>query len=1273
MRVPRVECLPVRYRLLSTVLFSVVSILGSALSLWGQGSYRAQLRGVVSDATGAVVANATVTIRDVGTDISNSAHTDDKGSYFFTGLRPSTYAVKVEAHGFRSAERTGVVLAVDQESSLNFRLDIAGASTSISVTAAPPLLDTDNATLGTDITHEYINEIPLMGRDYFGLTFLAAGVTEVAGSGTGDNYPAGTNFSSNGQRNATAEIRLDGALISAPEQGEGGNTNVYYEPLVDSVQEFKVQNNSFSAEFGNNGGTVVNMVLKSGTNAFHGTGWYFLQRPGIDARDFFNPAPNPKPDSKRDQGGFSLGGPIKKNKTFFFVDFEKVKSSSAVSGLVTVPTMAERQGDFSGLTNPIYDPKQPLVPCPAPATPGTMCRPLVQDGGVIPVGERDPIGMAVLNLYPKPSNSNEFGNYNYTTLAQAPDYQFDIKLDHQINDKNRINGRYSRGWNNYTTPLTLGDSFDNDGIASGVTVAQNGSFEYSWTVNPRIIWTNHAAVDRVHELSLPGIPTISGFNASLPSGTQGLPSVFEQANGIDHMPTFMMQGNLPWNNLYDQCCIYTKFGHTLVSYSSQLVISKGSHLIKVGGEQRIFYNNFWQPNNPTGLLTFTDDVTSPNPFSDTTQICNGPCSNPNNIETITTGNPLASLALGYGDNLNATSQLLVTPSVANRSLEQGFYIQDDWKVNSKLTLNLGLRYEWSSPYTSRNNQLEFSNFTADSGVGINLASLPGTAPAGTMSAQATMQSVGLNLPATQELFGTTQFATSSMRTVPTYRKDIGPRLGFAYAFDSKTVVRGGAGIYFGMSPATNFQYPGSAFRKTANLFFTNNDFATQSATLENPFPTGFTGPQGRQYGQFANWGYQNPNDLGTTAARDADIYQWNLGVQRELPSEIEVGADYVANRSTHLPWSGTNNRAFIPSSLVGQVAAAVTPTDSTCQTDSCVSNFLETQVGNPFYNMFNTPCVSTPSNPCFNEVNSNYGQSTLPLAYLLNKYPQFAGDFEGLMLESANSWYNAMQFRFQKRTTHHVSFEGSYTISKETDYSSAGRNNWVGGLSLGLPQQLDNLKAEHSIGASDAPQRLAAAVVVDLPVGRKQWIGGDMNRAVDAVIGGWSVATMITQQSGQPMAIGMSNARLANGTQRPEVLCPKLKSGTSMHDVALNWEANSTAISNGLPPVNSFFNANCFADPGDQIPGNAPRYFSGLRVDGIHNADLNLYKSFVPKEGMRLEVRAEMFNFTNHPRFGQPNSAVGGAEGANPFFGTISGAAVGETPRFFQFGVRFEF
>jgi len=1235
-------CRPTLRSLFVVIILSLATLLFGRVAL-AQGSYQAQVRGVVNDASGALMTNAKVTITNVATNIAQTAQTNEHGEYFFTGLRPATYTIKVEVQGFRAVEKENIVLQVDQQTSVDFVLHPVGVNETMEVTTTAPLLDTDSATLGTEISNEYVHEIPLMNRNFFGLTFLSAGVTEVAGSGAGDNYPSGTNFTSNGQRNATAEVRLDGSLLSAPEQGEGGNSNVYYEPLVESVQEMKVQNNSFSAEFGNNGGTVVNMVMKSGTNKFHGSGWYFLQRPQMDARDFFNPASvGPKPDSRRDQGGFSLGGPIKKDRTFFFVDFEKVGASMAQSGVTTVPTMAERQGDFSGLTNNIYD---PTVNC---GTPDNVVRPQVgfDCGGapigaanVIPAGEIDPIGLAVLNLYPQPSNSNEFNNYNYTVSTNAPDYQFDIKVDHQLNDKHHLSARYSRGWSNYTTPLTLGDGFDNDGIKSGVTVAQNASFEYSWTLNPRIVWTNHVALDRVHELSVPSIPTISGFNASLPAGTQGLPPVFQQANGIDNMPTFQMQGNLPWTNLYDQCCINTTFAHTLVSYSSQMVISRGSHLIKFGGEQRVFYNNFWQPNNPTGILTFTDNVTSPTPNSDFDASGN------------TSGNPYASLAFGYGDNVNASSQLIVTPSVANRSLETGFYIQDDWKVNSKLTLNLGLRYEWSSPYTSRNNQIEFSNFTGNSGVTLDQS-----------GAQAALQSVGVNFPATQQLLGTTQFPTSGMRTIPTYRKDIGPRLGFAYELDPSTVVRGGAGIYFGMSPATNFQYPGSAFRKTANLFFTNDNFATQSATLENPFPAGFTGPQGKQYGQFANWGYENPNDLGTSAARDAEIYQWNLGIERLLPSQIVLGVDYSANRSTHLPWAGTNNRAYIPSALLSQITAAVTPTDPTCQADSCVSNFLDAPVNNPFELMFSAGCIPSPTNPCFNEPNSNYGEPVLPLGTLLTKYPQFAGDFEGLMIEEASSWYNALQIRFQKRTTHHISFDGSYTISKATDNSSAGRNNWVGTLGNGLPQQLDQLNREHSIGASDTPQRLAAAVVVDLPVGRQQWIGGNMNRGLDAVIGGWSIATMITEQSGQPMALAMANARLANGTQRPEVLCPQLKSGVSMHAVALQWQ------NVGLTNTPSYFNGNCFGDPGDQVPGNAPRYFSGLRVDGIHNVDLNLYKSFVPKEGTRLEVRAEMFNFFNHPRFGQPDSAVG-----DPFFGTISGDAPGELPRFFQFGLRFEF
>lgn len=1234
---------------------------------FGQGNYEAQVRGTVTDQTGAVVTKATITVTNDATGISQTTHADEHGQYFVVGLRPAVYTIKAESKGFRVNEKKNVVLQVDQQTAVDFTLHPLGVSETMEVTTTAPLLDTDSATLGTEITSEYVKEIPLVNRSFFGLTFLSGGVTEAAGSGTTDNYPTGTNFISNGQRNATAEVRLDGALISAPEQGEGGNSNIYYEPVIESVQEFKVQNNSFSAEFGNNGGTVVNMVLKSGTNAFHGSGWYFLQRSQIDARDFFNPPPAPKPASKRDQGGFSIGGPIKRNKTFFFFDFEKVRSDSAINGLTSVPTMAERGlsgGDYdfsaanSGTSTNIYDPKAPLVACPPPAN--GLCRPQVPNNiipamvGGVPNPEIDPIGVAVLNLYPQPNvpNAGELFNYLYSGVARAPDYQFDIKLDHEINDRQHISGRYSRATSNYFTPEIMGDGFINDGIGATPTRAQNASLEYTWTLNPRTIWTSRLALDRVHEKETTNIPTIASFNASLPAGAQGLSSFYQTANGLTRMPSFYMssggsQG--PWADLFDQCCVNTTFAHTLISYSSQLVISKGKHLMKIGGEQRIFFNNFWQPPNPTGNLNFTDFVTSPTPNSDT--------DNNGNL----TGNAFASLLYGYADNVNsypiAPTSLIVYPSVANKSLETGYYFQDDWKVNSRLTVNLGLRYEWSTPYTERHNQIQFSNFTADTGVSLDLTSA--------QQALANGGAGSVNFPSSMELLGTTQFANSGMRSVPVYRKDIGPRLGFAYALDSKTVVRGGAGIYFGMSPATNFQYTGTAFRKTATIFFTQSNFANLQplSTMANPFPNGFTGPQGTQYGKLAEWGYSNGNDLGTAAARDADLYMWNIGIQRSLPSQIVLGVDYSANRSTHLPWSGTNNRDFIPSALLAQISQAVHASYDAqngagqCDFNSCVSNLFSTPVNNPFYTMFTPPCPS--GTPCFNEPDSLYSAPQIGLGNLLNPYPQFTGDFEGLMIEEASSWYNAMQIRFQKRTTHNISFEGSYTVSKATDTSSAGRNNWVGSVGRAMPQQLDRLNLEHAISANDTPQRLAGAVVVDLPVGRNQVVGGNMNRAVDAVIGGWSIATLITEQSGQPMSLGMNSARLANGSQRPTVVCSQLRSGSSLHDVALSW--------NSASPL-SYFNPNCLADPGDQNPGNAPRYFSGLRVSGIHNVDLNLYKSFVPKEGTKIDLRAEIFNIANHPRFAQPDSNFG-----SQTFGQISASAPGYLPRYFQFGIRFEF
>jgi hypothetical protein len=1200
-------------RLSRTILAACVFFC-SAVLLLAQGSYRAQVRGVVTDSSGALIRNAKVTITEVGTNISSSDRTNDKGEYYFTGLRPSTYYVKVEAQGFRPEEKTGVVLAVDQQTTLNFTMSPGAMTTTVEVNTTAPLLDTESPTLGTEITNTYIKNIPLPGRDFFGLTFLSGGVTETAGAGITDNYPTGTNFVSNGQRNATAEIRIDGSLISAPEQGEGATSNVYYEPSVEVIQEFKIQNNSFSAEFGNNGGTVVNMALKSGTNAFHGSGWWFGQRAGTDARDFFNPAPNGKPNHKRDQYGFSLGGPIRKNKTFFFGDIEKVRDDEALNIVASVPTLAERTGDFSATQNPIYDP----IIC----QPNCQTRPQVVYNGnlnVIPPSEIDLIGQKIINLYPQPNLSGEFNNFRLNTLSHAPDYQFDIKLDNQFNDNHRLSGRYSRSHSRFSTPTILGDSAFNDGIAVDPVTAQNASLEYAWTMNPRIVWTNHLAVDRVSENEKGGLPPLS---------TVGLPSYLAANAGVNRMPTIQMSGASPWTNLYDQCCLNTTFAHTLYSYSSQLLIAKGKHLFKMGGEQRIFFNNFFQPPNPTGLFNFTDDVTSQVPNS--------------GAGGGTQGSPFASLLFGFPDN---TSLINIYPAVANKSKETGFYFQDDWKVSSKLTLNLGLRYEWSTPYTERFNRTQFSSFTGNSGMSIDL----------TAGGQNVAPGLGI-----KQLFGTTLFPnTFGRRSAPVDRNNFGPRFGFAYQLAQNTVVRGGVGVYYGMGVATNYQYPGTAFRKSATMFFTLDNFATRSATLANPFPSGLTGPQNQQYGKLAEWGYADANDLGTTQAQNADIYQWNLGVERLLPSQIVLAVDYSANRSIHLPWGGyssTRNRDFLSSALLATISAQQHALDPTCDADGCVSNYLSNPVANPFCSLFSgTGCLYIAGPAFFNEPDSRYGNPTIPLANLLRPYPQFDGDFEGLPRLEASSWYNSMQIRFQKRTTHHVSFEGSYTVSKFTDTSSVGANAFVGTLNNGNPQQLDRLSAEHSISANDTPQRLAAAVVVDLPIGRDRWIGAGMNRVLDAVIGGWSVSGLVTQQSGQPLWISMANARIMDGTQRPNVLC-----GGGM-----GISSNRAAIQQ-IP----YLNVNCFADPGDQVPGNAPRYFSGLRADGIHNFDANLFKEFVPREGMTLQLRAEVFNTMNTPRFAPPNTAF--APGDTQF-GIINSTATGFSPRRIQFGVRFEF
>ena len=1211
------------------VVFAVLSTVWLAGPVWGQASYTAQIRGVVMDQTGAVVPKATITITNDATGISETSRSDDHGLYVLTGLRPAVYTIKADAAGFRPAEEKNVVLQVAQQTTIDFTLHPLGAITTVEVTTAAPLLDTESASLGTDVTNEYVRDIPLYSRSMFGLVFLAGGVTETTGSGITDNYPSGTNFVSNGQRNATAQVTLDGSPISAPEQGEGGNSNVYYQPSVEIVQEFKVQNNSFSAEFGNNGGTIVNMVLKQGTNNFHGSGWWYGQRSNFDARDFFNTGQ--KPDHVRDQYGFSLGGPLKKNKTFFFVDMEKVRQQDPINLEGIVPTPAERMGDFSSSpanSNGIYDPcagNQGSTPCPNPRNRFSVNG--VND--IIPADKIDPIGQAILNLYPLPNISDAVfpdPNWRQVIIGTDPGWQFDVKLDHQVTSNHRIGGRYSRHHDLYTAPTIIG-SDQGDGVIY-LTNAQNAGVEYNWTITPAKLWTSRFSVDRVHA---PGIsnkyPTLSsvGLNPILAS------------NGLTRMPTTNVDD--PFLSLFTQCCVDTHFAHTLFSYSSALQWVRGAHSIKFGGEQRIFFNNFWQPDNPTGIFNFSRDVTT---------------SQPNNgLGDENQGNPFATILTGYAYG----ASLHLVPAVADKSKETAFYVQDDWKATPKLTLNFGLRYERSTPYAERNNRLQFSDFTGDTGI-----SIPVDRDASGMFPQ--FGQIG-------EIRGATVFPSSGHRNSPVDRNNFAPRFGFAYQLASNTVLRGGAGVFYGMNVATNFQYAGPAFAKTATIYFTKDNFAHQFAclgpsplqpTCNSPFPGGLSGPQGTKYGKLAQWGFSNSSDLDTGRARNAEIYQWNFGIQHMLPGQIVVGVDYSANRSTHLPWAGaggisTRNRNFLPSSIRNALVATLNPTHD--PTSTAVTDYLNTEVPNPFQCFFTTSAALTglwcPASPIFDArdvSDSRYVDDTIPQQLLLEPHPQFDGGFEGLPTLNANSWYHSLQIRFQKRASHYISFEGNYTFSKSTDDSSAGRNAWLGNLWLDNAQLLDNLKAEHGISSNDTPHRLTAAIIFDLPFGKDRWIGGAMNPVLDAVLGGWSLNTVVTLQSGQPLALFNSAGLLADGNQRPNVICSQLTTGLSYRDAAKSR--------------GSVLNQDCFGDPGDNIPGNAPRHFSNLRGDGIRNLDASLSKQFTIREGKILQVRAELFNAFNHQRFAFPD--LGSGDGA---LGTVTSTT--NNFRRMQFGARFQF
>ena len=1153
-----------------------------------QGMNTALLRGTVMDPTQAAVPGAKVSITDASTGIVTQTSTDPAGRYIFNEVKPASYTLRATAAGFKTYVHDNVLLVVGQQTDLDITLAIGQTRETVEVTAAAPLLNTVSGAISTTVTTEMINTLPLGGLDITGLSYFSPSVTEVTGSGI--DTLGGTNFVSNGQRNGTAEFRFDGALLSHPEGGEGSTTIVNYLPIPDAISEFNLQNNSFSAEYGNNGGTVVNIVTKSGTNQFHGTGYYLYQRPWLNANDFFsNLGGVPKGQFTYDQYGGSIGGPIRKNKTFFFFDYQRIRNNSPSTFVTTVPTLAQRQGDFSQTYNADGTLQQIFNPYDVSCTTSGGVQNCVRQpfaNNVIPSNLINPVMQKVINLYPMPTGPGEPGTYinNYIQKVtdSSPAYQYDIRIDQNFSQANRLWGRYSASRNPTRTPDPFLASQTSDYNTDQV------SLEHVWTPNPNLLWTNRVGLVRWvnPQKVLPSVDPLSlGFPSELIKNVW-----YDQVNFPDIAPSGY-QGLVT-----DACCTNTLETDTQWMVDSTLTIVKGAHNIKFGGEKRIFLNNFFQPSDTSGGFTFGQDVTMQNVFL------------PNTDQ----GNSLASMLVGWGDS-GGVGEL---PAVANRSAETAFFVQDDWKLTRRLTVNMGLRYEWSTPYTERFNRAQFTCLSCDTGINVPFVSgLEGIWPANG-----------------KEIYGTNILATPGHRSPDTQYDHLAPRLGFAYELTPNTVLRGGAGIYYGMNYATNWQYGGENWQGGANINFSLDGNITQFATIQNPFPTGFVLPEEGEYGNLAQWGFSDSNHQGQKNI-NADIYMWNIGIQRQLPGSTMLEVNYSASRSTHLPWNyEPANYNFVP----------------TAPREQYGSNGLYQTVPNPFEYLF------TGANPMFNQPASIYAQPTIQLINLLRPFPQFPGSFTGFPPFVANAFYNALQVRFEKRASRGLTFVGNYTFSHFISDSDEGGNAWIGHLTAGEPQDLNNLAAEKSISANDTPHRLVFAVVYELPFGRGKAFGNNLNRVVNQFVAGWRVAPWVTLQTGQPIAISDGNGALADGSQRPNFSGGDPCTGDSNY-----------AIINGNPGAN-YFNVSAFSHAADQMPGNAPRYFSNCRVPGIRNLDLGITKKFGITESKFFELRGEFFNFTNTPRFSLPGTSFGSTS-----FGVISGLQNG--PRGGQLYLRFVF
>ncbi len=1140
-----------RWCLLALLMVPMVST-----TAWAQ-TFTGGLRGAVRD-SGGIVPGVTVTLLNEGNGATRDAVSNEQGQYNFAAVPPGTYTVKAELAGFKTYEQKAIRIAAQQFVTLDIGLEVGQLQETITVTGAAPLIDTSNATGGGVISTQQLSSLPSGGRSAF---LFAVTLPTVVASGDSqfnrqqDQTNASLLSLGGGTRRGNNYL-VDGVPVTDIRNRASAN------PSIEALDDVAVQVHLYDAEAGRTGGGTFNVATKSGGNSFAGSGFYQARPRWGMANNFFSEKQGvPLPETYFHLGGGGFGGPIIKNRTFFWGSVEGYGSNTTRNGSNRLPTARERAGDFSrsfdsaGNQVVIYDP----LTGDANGN-GRTAFP----GNVIPASRLNPIATKMLSYLPAPTNDVSNGQSNFFSVAQIEDraMMYTGKLDHRFSDSVSLSGFYL-----YNTTDEPCANYLEPGLSGPNRFIDNGDYllkrrihmlalNNTWLPSSNTVVTLRYGLTQFRDddtLSIDFDPSSLGFASAFSSAIQT--KKFPVVNITD----------------YYQLGAIDPSNRNLYSWSANGTVSKllGRHTIKGGVDYRTIGLDSQSFSGGAGVFNFDRRFTSANP-------------NVNGVNGATpSGNALASLLLGYPSGDPGNQSRIGVSAPANYFLNYyGAYLQDDFRVNSKLTINGGLRIEHETGLQEEENRFTVAfDRTLNPGGALGAISVNGKPVRG-----------GL-------VYAGVNGAPTEQGNQPAVK--FSPRFGFVYSANPKTVVRGGYGIY---QAPWNYAFLGSA--NYGQIGYSQSTFTNQgqffpTLSINNAFPGGVTQPRGNSLGALEGVGSNIEfidQDKGAPY-----VQQYSLDINRELPGNIAIGFEYSGATGRNLGYGGANDSATININQLDPSHLAL-------------GSALTQQVPNPF---FGTGTGFAPTS------------ATITRAQSLRPFPQF-GNILMRQTTGGKNQYHAAILKFEKRMSNGWGGRINYTYSRLEDNQFGESNSFS--ATNGNAQNVYDLEKEYSIGLLDVPHKISISPIIELPFGEgKRWA---QSGVAAAILGDWTISSIIAIESGFPISVSNSSNGLSNAffpMQRPNL------SGT---DPLTTGDREDRLFYTGANPGVWLTSAG-YTDPGLYTLGTSPRTNGDLRTPHRNNWDFVASKDVRFGSRVRGQVKLEVLNITNTVKTIGPNTTFG--------------------------------